>query len=106
MFDHIVEQAAGRLAPGKGQLLKMLVGLVLNPIGRTHRSPTGLPRPGLRRREPEGLRSTRQRGGEAPRRTWSLRALTGKAYGQDKPVADNSTAEGAYNRRIEFTVVK
>ncbi len=34
-------------------------------------------------------------------------ALTAKGYGQDKPVADNGTAEGrARNRRIEFTVQK
>lgn len=33
--------------------------------------------------------------------------LGSKGYGQDKPVADNGTAEGrAQNRRIEFTVMK
>lgn len=31
--------------------------------------------------------------------------LTAKGYGQDKPVADNATAEGkAKNRRIEYTI--
>jgi outer membrane protein OmpA-like peptidoglycan-associated protein/uncharacterized protein YidB (DUF937 family) len=32
--------------------------------------------------------------------------LTGKGYGQDKPIGDNATEEGkAMNRRIEFTVL-
>ena len=34
-------------------------------------------------------------------------ALTSKGYGPEKPVADNTTAEGkSKNRRIEFKAVK
>ena len=33
--------------------------------------------------------------------------LSGKGYGQDKPIADNATEEGkAQNRRMEFSVIK